>query len=90
MLSVSILRMPKLTELNCVFQVVTMAMDRKDPEREAASVLLASLFPKMVSQARHATAVLILQMLFEFFTHTGLSDDSWMEGTLGSRSHKSR
>ena len=27
-----------------------MAMDRKDREREAASVLLASLHPKMISQ----------------------------------------
>jgi len=34
----------------CLSQVVTMAMDRKDREREAASVLLASLHPKMISQ----------------------------------------
>jgi hypothetical protein len=33
----------------CV-QVVTTAMDRKDREREAASVLLATLHPKMISQ----------------------------------------
>ena len=32
------------------WQVVTTAMDRKDREREAASVLLASLHPKMISQ----------------------------------------
>ena len=31
-------------------QVVTTAMDRKDREREAASVLLANLHPKMISQ----------------------------------------
>ncbi len=36
--------------LPALWQVVTMAMDRKDREREAASVLLASLHPKMISQ----------------------------------------
>jgi hypothetical protein len=44
-----------MARVRAALQVVTMAMDRKDPEREAASLLLASLYPKMISQARHAT-----------------------------------